>query len=171
MSAEEVPSLPPSNRDLVSRFREEYEAALIDAKISADHTATEGWQRLYAAERDRQIEYRRNLAQTLRNVADRAEARGLSEEEDKEISEAKKSSADIRDRHEIFERETIDPVREAVRTCDRIIDEVKSQAYRDEHDAPLVNVGMVEIVKMEIAKHPRPRWNEDKGQVLIAAAE
>lgn len=158
---------PNQNRDLVTRFRDEYTAALVDARVSVEHTATEGWRKIYADERNREILRRHNLSQTLRNIADRLETRGLSEEEEKEISDAKKASVEIRDSHQVFMFEIVEAVKEPVRICDQIIDDAKSQAHRDERDAPLVNVGLTEIMEMEIVKHPRPRWNGETGQVTI----
>lgn len=157
-------------RDCISRFRREYAAALGDAEISVAHTATEGWQKLFNQHRAEEKEDRRKLADRLKGLATSLEDHGLNEDQEKEIGEIKKASAELRDHERVFEVKAIGPVIQAVRECERIILQAKNEASREEHSAPLQNAGLEELMRLEVGKVKHPAWNNETGQVTIEAA-
>lgn len=165
MSAE--PSPRNKRRGLIEEFTEKYAAALTEAEISAAHTSTEGWKRLYAGFRNQQRETRRELAKELKHLSTRMEDVGLSDDEEKTLGGIKKSSEDVNDAKTRFELNTVEPVRRPMVDCENLITEVMYTAQRRESEAPLVEVGLVETVKMAVADLPRPRWNEDEGRLEI----
>lgn len=167
MSAQ--PQKRPSNSapDPVVTFRERYAEAMAGVRISAEHTATEGWHRLYHGQRQENLERRRELAKEMKATALRLEDMGLSEEDEKSIGELKKSVTAIREAFETFDQQTISPVRQPVRDCDRIRSEAMAEARRIEAEAPMINIGMEELMRVEVAKVDKPRWDNETGRVLI----
>lgn len=166
-----VPNPAPeskSNKDLIQRFREEYKAALEDARVSAKHTETEGWQRLYAEHRKAGREKRRELAGRLGTLGKAMEDFGLTEEGEKDLKTVAKESETLRASNEVFETETVERVCAAVRACERIIEAYRNEAVRQESNAPLHNVGLEHLMREEIAKVAKPRWDSETGTVKIA---
>lgn len=167
--AERKPDPANKQKDVIQRFDSAYSAALIDAQVSAEHTATEGWQKLYHDHVESLVDRRRALAKSMRETADIVELRGTNEEDEKEIGELKKTAVSIRDSDEAFDRQVIQPVRRPVETCERIINEHISQAGREERDAPLHNTGLEHLMRAEVAKRLRVSWDTDTGRVLVEA--
>lgn len=157
----------PNNRDIFQNFRAEYGAALADARLSAEHTGTEGWQRLFSDRRDKEREHRRELAKQLRTQAERLEDFGLTEDDEKAIKDIAKASAELRDSGAVFERETIGRVCAPVQACERIALQYINQATRLESDTPLHNIGVEEMMRIEIGKYPKPLWDAENGIVEI----
>src|SRR5512146_2018996 len=110
-SAEPKPAPDNANRDLVTRFRDDYSSALAEARISAEHTATEGWQGLYGGFQRHQRERRRNLAGWLRTIAEQLEKGGLTDEDEKAAKDTIKDVQALREDAEAFDRQTVSPVR------------------------------------------------------------
>lgn len=162
---EQVP--PNKKRDLITRFKDEYSAAFADVEVAADTTRTEGWARLYAHHRKSQREECRRIAAELRMVADRVEVLIPSEDEEKEIGELKKSCTTLREQNEAFEHQVIEPVREPVQRCEKIIYEAQLAAQTEEERFPLVNTGLEHLMRMEIENVPRAKWDHEHGRVII----
>ena len=164
-----LPNPAPDNarRDLVARFRDDYTLALEEARTSEVHTNTDGWLHLYAGFEVSYREQCRAIANNLKSLADRIELVGSDEPTEKEIGEVKKLAQSLRQTREVFERKTVDPVRKPVDDCDRLIQQYARQAERDEDEAPMVNVGLADLMKLEIGRMPRPFWDRDKGRVEI----
>jgi hypothetical protein len=99
-----------NQKDPIKRFKAAYADLLDEARISAEHTATEGWQKLYAAHRESLRVNRRRLSERLKQLADTMEFRGLDEESEKSLADIRKESAEMRETHEAFESETVGPV-------------------------------------------------------------
>lgn len=165
--AESNPS-PNQKRDPITRFRDAYSIALADARIFSDYTKTEGWQRIYLGQRNEEQSRRRDLSKRLEAMAATVNDRTLSEDEEKEVGEIKKACADVREMRYAFGKQTVDPVRDAATECNRIIDEAKSLARREEQDAPLVNVGLEDMMRLEIQQVERVRFDEETGKLTIA---
>lgn len=172
MSAQPNPDPSPRNkhRDLITRFREEYATALHEADVSRQHTGTEGWQKLYAAQRKSERESRRELAGTLKRSAEQMEAIGLSEDGEKELAAVKKQSESLRERVEHFDLQAIQPVRDPVERCRKLMDEARRAARAEEERTPLVNAGLEELMKDAIAGVDKPRWDDESGRVEILPA-
>lgn len=166
MSAEK--SEIPANKqlDLIERFNAEYEAAMIDARRSAEHTATEGWLDLYRMRRESYQADRRRQAERLRALADTLESAGLDEDGEKAIGEVKKECCEMREAMDHWRLLTVGPVREPVDRLEAIIRQARAQAHRDEADAPLVNVGLVELMNMAIKEVHKATWNDETGRVI-----
>lgn len=84
MPAEE-PSPKNKQRDIVTRFHEEYGVALEAAEVQQNHTDTQGWQQLYAGVVKHYREQRRKMADQLKQLAEELEKHGLNEEQEKSI--------------------------------------------------------------------------------------
>ena len=166
-SAERNPSPKNKQLDPIALFREEYAAALADAEVSAQHTATEGWQRLYASRRKADRDARRAVADSLRNLADRLEVRPLEEDEVKEFAQVKAAYVEADDNAAGFTNRTVFPVREPVNRCDALVTDHLFKATSEEERTPLHSMGLEESMRMAIASVPRPRWDDDLGRVEI----
>jgi hypothetical protein len=166
-ASQPLPNQPNKNRDLFETFQDKYAAALAEARISEEHTATAGWQALYANHRISVKSMQRDMAKDLTVLAETMEKWGLTEDGEKHLAEIKKHSAELRDLQSAFELQTIAPVRQSVVECDRLVSEFVAQAETDEQRAPLVNVGMGELSRMEVRKVCRATWDSEAGRVIV----
>lgn len=155
---------------LIERFRTAYAPALADAEVSAEHTQTEGWQRLYGTHRESGRAKRREIAKRLRRLATQLEDFGWSEEDEKSVKDAAKESAELTAEDAVFDREAVDRVRAPVQKCERIVREFVGEAERVERDAPLHAKGTTDALKSEIATHRHPDWSDETGMVVMHAA-
>ena len=168
MSAEEVPQPAPNQKqDLIQRFRQAYKGALEDAKTNATMTRTEGWQSLYQQHRQADKDTRRSIAKRMHEKATMLEDFGLDEEDEKTIKDAVKESAALRAGNAAFESQVIERMCAPVKACQRICDEYRHAASRAEHDSPMYNVGLEQLMVMEIQKQPRPDFNAETGEIRI----
>lgn len=156
------------NRDVVTSFRRQYAESLAEAQVSVALTGEEGWIKLYKGRQEQEQIERREMAVTLKSIAKTMEDSGLTEDEEKTLGELKKSSVAIRDRRLAFERDTVEPVRRPVSDCDKIIAEAINSARREEAEAPMLNIGLLETMNIEVGRVLRPRWSIETGQVTIS---
>lgn len=168
-SAEENPG-PRSNKDLIGRFRDEYSEALAEARVGAEHTTTDGWKALYGFHRHNYREARRVLASDLKRLAVQLEDFGFCEEDEKAVKNVAKGAADRRSEFEVFQDKTVGCVCEPVRKCERIIEQYRAEAVRAESAAPLHNVGMEELMRIEISKVSKPWFDAEEGVIEIREA-
>lgn len=152
----------------IDRFREAYEATLATARLSAEHTATEGWQTLYSDYRKSVQARRKQLAKDMRSIADTLEKYGLDDEDEKRIGEIKKQCAELREEQAVFTAKTVNPVRDPVNECDKLIETTRYDANRAESESPLTHRGIVEIFKAELGRLSRATWDDETGRVLIS---
>jgi hypothetical protein len=82
--------------DPIVTFREKYAEALISAVVSAEHTATEGWGKLYLGHQQAQRDRRRDMAKELKTLAVTLEDSGFTEDDEKALAEIKKASVCLR---------------------------------------------------------------------------
>lgn len=168
MSAEPVPQPAPNQKqDLIQKFRIAYKAALADAEVQVAMTKTEGWLSLYSQNRKADLEARRTMAKCLHTHATQMEDFGVGEDEEKSIKDTVKQSAELRTANAAFESQVVERICAPVKACERIIQEYKHAATRAEHDAPLHNVGLEQLMVMEIQKQPKAMFNAETGQVEI----
>lgn len=169
MSALPTPDpLPPNaRRDTVTQFRVAYGTALDEARVSEAHTATLGWQALYAHQRLEASKARLKLVTGIRAAAEDIELVGPNEVNEKTLKELAKSALELRERCEHFDVTTITPVRDAARKCEEIITLYREQASREELAAPLHDAGLVDLMRMAIDEMPRVRWDEQSGRVHV----
>lgn len=168
MSEQSSPTPAPNQkRDIVRKFHDDYNEALADVKIAVEHTATAGWQRIYAGHKLRLLEERCVLAKQLAAHAQSLEDFGLSEDAEKAVKDIAKASAELRDSEAGFRQQVVEPIIEPVLRCDKIVSDYRNQAARDERDSPLHNIGIEEIMRTATSSVPKPKWNDEKGTVEI----
>jgi hypothetical protein len=159
---------PNAKRDLITKFKDEYSAALADSKLSAEHTKTAGWKRLYEQHQQQSWDTRRDMAKTLKTCAQTLEDFGLNEDGEKMVKDTMKASAELRERVAAFQSQVIDRICEPVKACERIIEQYMNEARRQESDAPLHNVGLEHLMRDAVAKVAKPKWDADSGTVVVA---
>lgn len=164
------PGRPPTHESILL-FRDRYAQALESATIAESLTAEIGWQRLYQSHRDTIRDRRRQQAKMLKAWASALEDRTLDEEDEKAIGEIKKAIKQIRDDDTAFDAMTVGPVREPVQTCEAIRRDAINEARRDESEAPMLHIGLVEKMRDEISRVQIPVLNIETGRVEIAAPE
>ncbi len=153
--------------DPIVVFREKYADALASAVVSAEHTATDGWARLYLGHQQAQRERRRDMAKELKALAVLLEDSGFTEDDEKALAEIKKASVSLRESQIVFEMDTIGPVREPALICDRLRNEAMNEAARIEHEAPMMHIGLEATMQMEVAGVDKPRWDAATGRIVI----
>src|SRR4051812_22319411 len=109
MSTEPLPSEPREPKE-IRDFRVKYEEALGHARVSEEHTATEGWQNLYDLHRVTIRTHQDALADRMELVVQTLRQRLLTEDEEKAVVEAKKEMTELRIREQAFQRQVIDPI-------------------------------------------------------------
>lgn len=168
MSALPTPDVPPNKQmDPVSRFIANYAKALDAAMVSMEHTDTEGWRELYARHANAVMEDRRKLAKELESLADELERGMLTEEGEKAIGEVKKEAVELRTANHYWELQTADPVRQPVRVCEAMLSSAIDEARRIEAESPMLNIGLTEMMRAQVAKSARPAWDSEIGTISI----
>lgn len=167
MAAQAEKASKAQEQTVVERFHAEYSAALHDAQVSADHTSTEGWQKLYSDHKRAVRTRRRDLGKSLVSYGKKVEDFGLTEEDEKAIKDIAKSSAEIRGLEEIFRAEALDRVCAPIVACDNLITNFRAEASRQEKQAPLHNTGLEDRMRKAIAGVARPVFNSETGEVEI----
>lgn len=162
------PGRPPTHESILL-FRDRYAQALESATIVESLTAEIGC--LYQNHRDTIRDRRRQQAKMLKAWASALEDRTLDEEDEKAIGEIKKVIKQIRDDDTAFDAMTVGPVREPVQTCEAIRRDAINEARRDESEAPMLHIGLVEKMRDEISRVQIPVWNIETGRVEIAVPE
>lgn len=153
--------------DLVARTRRLYLEAFEDVRVSAVHTATEGWGRVYQGHLSEVKQRRLAVAKVLSAQAETMDVRLLVEDEEKEVKDAIKQNVELRDFETQWEKQVLRPITEPVTRCKEIIENSRAAADREERNAPLVNVGLCQILDDMIATLPRAEWEERTGRVKI----
>jgi hypothetical protein len=160
-----LPNEMPQNAkvDPVTRFKSAYRLALAEAQVSIDHTATEGWQRLYADHFKLLRDRRQEIAGQLRVLADQMERRGLTDDDEKALGDIKKASIELNAAHEHFLRQAVDPVKAPITACQDMLVEAMNEARRIEEREPMLNVGLVELMREAVAVAQKVVWSDENG--------
>lgn len=156
-----------ANLDPITAFHREYAQAIGAARLTAETTATPGWIALYGAEQEVARRARRQLAVSLRESADALEDAGLEEEGIKEIKDIAKGAEELRQRAAHFERIVAGAIAAPALECERIIVNHQAKAAREEAASPLLNAGLVEMMRIAVARVSRARWDAETGRVII----
>lgn len=154
-------------KDVIIRFSDAYGPALLDARVSAEHTATQGFQKLVEDHLEGIKARRRGIAARLHEVAKFIEDFGPSADTEKYIQDEKKLVVELLGETEAFFVQVSKPVQAAVEECKRIVTAHQHEADRDERSAPLHNAGLVELLRGEIAQVAKPHWDQETHRVVI----
>jgi hypothetical protein len=153
----------------VTKFVRDYEDALAEARISAEHTATEGWQALYAGHRKAMETRRLELADSIRLLADEIEKYGPNPDIEKAIGNAKKLAEDIRETDQKFQETTVAPVRRCVEVAAKVIADATTAARNEERQTPLINNGLADAMQAAVSQVYRVTFDTDRGVVALVA--
>jgi hypothetical protein len=153
--------------EMIAKFQEAYATQVEEARMAAETTATAAWQALYANHREGVKKAFRELAKELRIKAEQMEGGVWTAEDEKELGELKKQVTELRERNALFEIQTIAPVKKPVDECEKVIRDAVNEAVREEDYAPLVLKGLATDVRRAAAAVDRPRWDVEKGVVVI----
>lgn len=148
-------------------FRERYAEALVAARISAEHTATQGWQDLYGAHRETTKKRQDDLADSLQSTMEVLRQRMLTEDEEKALADIKKSLTELRTADEAFQRQVIDPVTSPMIACNEVIERARAAAREAQRDAPLHVRGLVEAMETVIDTMPRIKFIVASGKLVV----
>lgn len=154
-------------KDVIVRFRDAYGPALADARVSAEHTATLGFQKLVGDHMEDMKARRRAIAASLHKIATWIEDYGPDDGVEKDIQDEKKLVVELVAESSTFFAQVLKPIQAPVEECERIITNHMNEAERDERSAPLHNAGLVELLKDEIALVPKAMYDRDKHLVII----
>jgi len=177
MSAEEAPQQQPEPspknkaKDLVTRFVEQYTEIVERAKIAAEHTSTDGWKTLFTDYRHRIQNGYRTPAKTLKQLGEKCETGGINEDERKLVKEALKQIETTENDDSIFVRDVIDKVAAPARDASMCLLEYRQAADLAETAQPLINLGLVDVMKDAIKKQPTISWDGLTGVLTIIPPE
>jgi hypothetical protein len=152
----------------VAAFEKKYAEALEDARTSALHTATEGWQQLYQQHKKNVEKRRKEIGAMLHDCATSIERGETSEDLAKVMSESKKQFESMVGLIAMFDRTTIEPVKEAMHRCHEVIEQARREARGLEANSPLVARGVLEAVDAAIKKVEKVTFDEKTGIIDIA---
>jgi hypothetical protein len=151
----------------IEEFKKKYAEALEAAKISAEHTQTEGWKALYHLHRTTVDDRRKDLAEQLEELGKVMKRGGMSEGYEKQLSEIKKESTDLRADISAFQRKVITPVQSAVMECHAVIDSARRAAREGEERSPLTHRGLIAEMDDAIKAVAKVAFDSDEGTVEI----
>jgi hypothetical protein len=137
------PATESTERAEVQSFRRKYAKALESAYVSQAHTDTEGWQNLYALYRKDVEKVRKDLAERLAGFARSLSMHVLDEDDEKAIKDIVKEHGALCVKINSFTLDVIEPIRECVYECRKIIDEGRREAREAEASAPLHSRGLL----------------------------
>ncbi len=157
----------PRNHELIKQMRVEAEAIIEDIRIAAAHTATEGWQALYAGNRKKKKDRQNEIGKSLHGLADRLVTHGWDEDDEKAVKALVKESLELRETHAAFNTETVYPVMDSVSRLSVFISNWQSQAERVEKNAPLHTRGLADAMAEAIKELPNAKWEPSTGVVTI----
>lgn len=166
-SPERKPDPANEKKDLIVEFRDRYGELMVDAQEAADTTETEGWAKLYASTVDHDRKHRQARAKRITELADMLERNGLDEEGIKELKDEMKSVVEQAAMFEAFMNNTVGKLKAPVENCRVCKDEFRQRAETLESKTPLVNTGLAELMRMEIAKVHVVTWDQKHGRVII----
>jgi hypothetical protein len=151
----------------VRDFRSAYEAALDKARVSAEHTATEGWQNLYLTHREMVSKTLAELHNDLSKLAKTIASRLLQPDEERILTDTKRALVSLRETDEAFQRLVVDPVISPVRECDQAINDALAAADIAERTNPLYAKNLREIMETVIGTMPRVKFMVKSGRLEI----
>jgi hypothetical protein len=164
----ELPSPSPKEPAEVTKFRRDYEEALTHARVSVEHTATDGWQNLYGSHQDAIQRARKGIADSLNSILEPLRLRHLTEDEEKALGDIKKEAIELRERDESFRRQTIEPVISPMDECAAVIEAARSSARAAEREFGLGNRGLIEVMETVIDTMPRVKFMTASGKLVIS---
>lgn len=152
---------------LIQEFEHEYTQAHLDALKSMETTRQDAWQAMYAEETKTQRDTARGIGDVLAGIAKRFVENFATEDDEKELGEQKKLAAEARIRRMTFFANTVQPIREPVDQCRKIIGNYRGKAAREEERAPLVFKGLQDALEESIKSMPGVKWDDKAGRVLV----
>lgn len=155
------------NHALILKMEKAAESAIADARVSAEHTGTAGWQKLYGEHKRKGRETRARIADEMRSHASQLTQSGWSEDTEKEVKGCAKESAELRAAEEAFYRETVSPVVGPVNRLQTLLDNYRDQARGVEASSPLFSGELMKAMNAAILKLPRVSWDEKAGVVTV----
>jgi len=153
--------------NLVKKFEGLITEATEKSRVSAAHTATTGWQKLYAAHRQSVKKVRDSLADRLIAAARLFESGEADETTEKEIGAIKADAVALRDRCETFDDETVQPVREPFTKVTNLIDEAIRSAESEARASGMFAKDLAAKMRNAIAQPPKVTWDEKTGVLLV----
>ena len=165
--SEEQPQSTPAPNDLVQEFIDKYDEQLDKARVSAEHTATAGWQTWYAgyrAQLHRDIGRMRDRLEEARNALD---DNMLDEDVVRHVRDAMKELKDICARADYINSAVLDPIVAPARRCEKLIDEYASKAIARKDRQPLVEADVVRRMNEAAAGVETVTFSEPTGIVSI----
>jgi len=153
----------------IEEFRKKYAEALEGARISAEHTQTEGWKNLYSLNRHAVENRRKELGEQLEDLAKTMKRGGMDEDYEKMLGDIKKASAELRADISAFNRKAIHPVEDPVSECHRVIEDARRNARAGEIESPLTHRGMVAEMDDAIGAVDLVKFDTETGTVEIKA--
>ena len=150
-------------------FREHYNEALTHARVSAEHTATQGWQDLYGQQRESVRKEMDAVCDALAATVAVLRQRMLTEEEEKSLGDLKKALTERRESDEAFQRQVIDPITAPMVECHAVIESARAAARDAERNAPLHVRGLVESMETVIDTMPRVKFIVASGRLVVGS--
>lgn len=157
----------PREHETIKQMRSEAEAIIEDIRVAAAHTATEGWQALYAGNRKKKKDRQSEIGKSLHSLADRIVTHGWDEDDEKAVKALVKESLELRETHAAFNTETVYPVMDSVSRLSACVSNWQSQAERVEKNAPLHTRGLADAMAEAIKALPNAKWDPSTGVVTI----
>lgn len=150
---------------IVEKFRKVYDQLVADARVSQQHTETEGWKALYAQHRDLMKKRRQELSDRMTGLA--AGLVQIGVDVLKDLGECRKELADILVVEQQFDQSTIGPVKAPVDECREAITDAMTEAEELERKTPLVNQGIAQEMAAAVKSAPKVTWDPKDGVVRI----
>lgn len=164
---EETSPQPNAERKEVVDFLKEYSVALDRAKISEEHTATQGWQDLYGERIEVERKQRDRLSDRLQGFAETIRQRLFDEDEEKAIADLKKQATELRELETYWRAQIVDPIIAPLHECARVIEMYRSLVRNAVASSPLHTRGLLQAMDDAIESVPKVRFMTASGRMIV----
>ncbi len=163
------PAPEPQEPKEIRDFRERYHEALNHARVSAEHTATQGWQDLYTGHVEEVRKARDSQADSLESCVSALRQRLLTEVEEKACKASVAALTEIRANDDAFQRQVIDPIIQPMVECNAVIESARATARNAQREFPLHVRGLVESMETVIDTMPRVKFIVASGRLVVGS--
>lgn len=153
--------------DLIDAFRDEYGEAMAKCRQAAETTTTDGWQALYADQMDRNQKRRAWAADAIDTLMSELREAPFGDESTKALKTSVKDALEACESAQMFDAQTVAPMREKVEALSRIIAHYEHKATEEASRQPLTDAHLPDQLAEAIAGMPKATWNQRVGCITI----
>lgn len=159
---------PKTAAKLIEKFEKQHAKLIEKCRISAEHTATAGWKKLYGDHQESVKKAAESLANRLASLSRSVRDGQLDKEVAKALSDAKKDLEALAERQDSFDTETVKPVRDPVdKVRDLVLEAERAASFQSSDEGMFAPRDLVSKMRNAIAGWPSATWDAATGTVTV----